>query len=176
MMKRINFTKKAAFLSILTLPFFLNFATLDKAFCQEIQSEFISVCKNTIDPNNDSDNPIPCGYGNKIKGKTLNIPRNMYLWLVVHPTSSRGYWPQQSSIVPHPQKGTWQKEIWLGTRGSAREGFELLLILVNEKGNQTYIEYLDNASRTGDYPEISMPSGYQTVDMITLEKQNNDEF
>ena len=176
-MKKRKWMEQKSFLCIIALSVLFNFTTIRSADCEEIQSEFLYICKQKIDPKADSNTPIPCGYGNIIKGKTSNIPDNMYPWLIVHPTRSRGYWPQQSAIIPHPKKNTWQKEVWIGTRGSKLgEKFELWLILVNEAGNQSYINYLTNGNETGKYPEIPMPSGYKTVDMITLIKQNHDEF
>ncbi len=176
-MKKSKWMEQKSFLCILVLSVLFNLATFINADCQEIQSEFLYAGKHKIDPETDLDKPVPCGYGNIVKGKTSHIPNNMHLWLVVHPVRSRGYWPQQSAIIPHPKKNTWQKEVWLGTRGSnLEEKFELWLILVNEAGNKLYVNYLDDAKKTGKFPEIPMPSGYKPVDMITLVKQNHDEF
>lgn len=143
-------------------------------FCQELK---VNLTVNTINGKiikSHENSPVPCLYENVINGKTLSIPKGNYLWLVVHPEGSGGYWPQNIAIVPHPINGNWIAKFWLGTRGTdIGVKFELWFVLVDRSGNQVYLDYLNNGRNTGKFPEIPLPENYKALEMISLTKANN---
>ncbi len=133
-----------------------------------VKTEFLSVCNHPIDENFNPDEAISCGSDNLLAGRTANIPEGMYLWLLVHPIGSGGYWPQRAAIIPHPKTNRWEQGASLG----GGERFEIWLVLVDEAGNQFYNEYLERGNQTKDFPEITMPSGptgrSKPIDMVTV--------
>ncbi len=140
----------------------------------DVQSVFLSMNDTKLEGDIDPDEPILCVYENVIKGKTTGIPDGMYLWLVVHPEGSSGYWPQNVPIVPHPRTGKWTHKFWLGTRGANwGDIFEVWLILVDNEGNKIYTDYIERGKKTQKFPEIGLPEGYEAVDMITVIKERD---
>lgn len=155
---------------------FVPVFTTCEVFCQEnTQSSFLAINNVNIDASKIDDTiVIPSTYENIAKGRTTNISANHYLWLVVHPEGSFGYWPQLASILPHPRTKKWTTKFWLGRRGKdIGKIFELWLVLVDEDGNDLYLNHLLNGQNTGKYPEIPLPRGSQTVDMLTVTKSSN---
>lgn len=165
---------KKKHLIVIVSVFFIFVVMAGESFCQDdIQSAFLAINDTKIDSTN-IDNSIPCAYENSAQGRTTGIPANHYLWLVVHPEGSGGYWPQVASIVTQDRNNYWTTKFWLGTRATnLGEIFEVWLILVNDAGNDIYLQYLENGKATGKYPEISLPKGHKTVDMLTVIKQSN---
>lgn len=150
------------------------FILINPLYCknQQIQTVFLSINNSKINP--DESKPISCNYENLVEGKTTGIPDDSFLWIVVHPEVSAGFYPQVTGIIANPKNGNWAAKFWLGTRGTdIGKKHELLLVLVTKSGNQTYLSYLEQAKITGKYPEISLPEGSKTVDVLTVIKANN---
>jgi len=122
----------------------------------------------------DSDKAFPCKYENLVRGTYGKIPAGKYLWLVVHPVGSSGYWPQGTAIIPHPKTGAWTAKFWLGTRGTDRgKEFEVWLYLVDQAGHKAFLNYLEQGRATGKYPEKSLPEKAEGVDMIQVVKSTD---
>ncbi len=136
-----------------------------------VKTEFLSVCNHPIDENFNADEAISCGSEISLTGRTANIPEGMYLWLLVHPIGSDGYWPQRFAILPHSRTNRWEQGATLG----GGERFEIWLVLVDEAGNQFYTDYLERANREHDFPAIAMPSGptgrSKPIDTVTVVKE-----
>ena len=149
------------------------------AYAQDagIQTSFISINDFVIPDDFDYESEIDCGYENLVKGKTENIPEGWYLWLVLHPDESSGYWPQGASVKPHPRTKTWTRKVHVGTIGTdIGKMNELWAILVDDEGNDFYIDYLNKGKVSGDYPEIELPKNSIEVDMIKLIKRDNSVY
>ena len=129
---------------------------------------FLSIGDHKIDPDNIPNDPIPINYGDMVTGKASNIPEDMHLWLVVYSTKVGLYYPQQSEIISSGNN-EWGLNVFVGTLDAGvGEQFDLLLVFVNEKGNQEFQDYLDNAAETGEYPGMNLPGGSEEKDRITV--------
>jgi hypothetical protein len=131
-------------------------------------AEFLSVGDRKIDPNNIPNDPIPINYGDMVTGTTSNIPEDMHLWLVVYSTKVGLYYPQQSEIIPS-ENNEWGLDVYVGTPDAGvGEQFDLLLVFVDEEGNQKFQDYLDTAAQSEEYPGMNLPDGYEEMDRITV--------
>ncbi|MGD9212767.1 MAG: hypothetical protein PVI90_18430 [Desulfobacteraceae bacterium] len=138
-------------------------------------SEFLSIGDYKIDSN--SEEPIPIKHGDMVTGTISYIPENKHLWLVVKPLISERYYPQQGELFSLPPEDEWALNVYVGTLDAGvGEEFDLLLVLVNEEGNQIFQDYVDTAKETGDYPGMQdLPPEYEIIDSITVVRVENSE-
>jgi len=96
------------------------------------------------------------------------LPEGQYMWVVINPHPSPGeWWPQVRRI--EPLKGQWYVEVWLGREEEdVGNEFDIVVILVNEKDDQAYSDYLARGRETGDYPGIPLPTSANIMDVITV--------
>lgn len=96
------------------------------------------------------------------------LPEGLYMWVVINPHPSPGqWWPQGGRI--DPWKGQWNVPAWLGReKEDIGKEFDIAVILVNEKDNQYYTNYLETGQRTGSYPKIPLPPSAKIMDRITV--------
>ena len=96
------------------------------------------------------------------------LPEGQYMWVVINPHSSPGqWWPQGGRI--NPGKGQWNVQVWLGReKEDTGKEFDIAVILVNEKDDQYYRDYLKTGQETGSYPGIPLPASADIIDRITV--------
>ncbi|MCK4730968.1 MAG: hypothetical protein KAT65_00790 [Methanophagales archaeon] len=96
------------------------------------------------------------------------LPEGLYMWVVINPHPSPGqWWPQGGRI--DPWKGQWNVLAGLGReKEDIGKEFDIAVILVNEKDNQYYTNYLETGQRTGSYPGIPLPPSGKIMDRITV--------
>ena len=94
---------------------------------------------------------------------------NRYMWVVIHPHVSMGWWPQTGRISPYA--GKWFIQAWIGLEEDVGKKFDIAVILVNEDTNQYYQNYLEQGKETGNYPEIPLPEDAGISDLITVTRK-----
>lgn len=96
------------------------------------------------------------------------LPEGQYMRVVInpHPSPSQ-WWPQGGRI--NPWKGEWTVQARLGReKEDIGKEFDIAVILVNEKDDQYYREYLKTGQETGSYPGIPLPASTNIIDRITV--------
>ncbi len=104
-----------------------------------------------------------------VSGTVLgDLQEGQYMWVVVSPSGSQGqWWPQIGRIVPW--EGQWNTQTWIGrVNGDIGMNSDIAVILVNEKDNQYYTNYIENGSRNGSFPGIPLPPSAKIMDRITV--------
>ena len=96
------------------------------------------------------------------------LTEGQYMWVVINPHPSPGqWWPQGGRI--DPWKGQWNVLAWFGReKEDIGKGFDIAVILVDERDNQYYWNYLETGKETGSYPGIPLPASARIVDRITV--------
>lgn len=96
------------------------------------------------------------------------LQEGQYIWVVINPHPSPGqWWPQGGRI--NPWKGQWNVQVWLGReKEDTGKEFDIAVILVNEKDDQYYRDYLKTGQETGSYPGIPLPASADIIDRITV--------
>src|SRR5574341_433263 len=93
------------------------------------------------------------------------LPQGQYMWVVINPQKAPGlWWPQGGRITL--SKGRWDVQAWLGIEQDIGTEFDIAVILVNEKDNQYYNNYLETGQRTGSFPGIPLPPSAKIMDRI----------
>lgn len=90
-----------------------------------------------------------------------------YLWVVVNPSTSPGsYWPQDRPISPW--EGAWSSLATFGNASTSGQKFYIYVITVNEKDNQSYLEYMKENEITKMYPGIALPPSAKKLARIAV--------
>lgn len=97
------------------------------------------------------------------------IQNDQYMWVVVHPYDSMGWWPQLGQIKPF--RGVWNTQAVIGQGKDTGKEFDIAVILVNKESNQKYLNYMEEGKTTGNYPEIQLPQDAITYDRITVTRK-----
>ncbi|MHC4528501.1 MAG: hypothetical protein ACYS29_11535 [Planctomycetota bacterium] len=99
------------------------------------------------------------------------LSEGQYISVVINPHPSPAqWWPQGGRI--EPWKGRWNVPAWLGReKEDVGAQFDIAVILVNEKDDQYYTNYLKTGQETGNYPGVPLPASAQVVDRITLTRK-----
>lgn len=108
-------------------------------------------------------------FSNVVSGTVSGeMQEGQFMWLVMNPSTNPGqWWPQGGRIGPW--EGQWDIQAWFGKENKdIGTKYYLAVILVNEKDNQYYINYLENGQKTGNYPGISLPPSAEIMDRITV--------
>ena len=110
-----------------------------------------------------------------IKGVCQNIPDNRYLWIVVRPKLFPNYHPQSNQSGSEPISkgcdGKWETTIFLGenSKKNKNEKFDVLLISLNDKGNEQMIEYLRQANKQHKWKGLnSLPNETEIFHKVLL--------
>ena len=96
------------------------------------------------------------------------LTEGQYMWVVINPHPSPGqWWPQGGRI--DPWKGQWNVPAWLGReKEDIGKEFDIAVILVDERDDQYYWNYLKTGQETGSYPPIPLPASTMIIDRITV--------
>ena len=120
-----------------------------------------------------------------ISGTVENMPSDKHLWLVTRgPMDVQGphYYPQgvtfpdyRSGIIVEDTRWTLNKKeesYYVGSEQDRKRPFEILIVLADEKANESFLEYLRFESRFNEYPGLSyLPTGaflYSKVSVTRL--------
>ena len=98
-----------------------------------------------------------------------DLPDNRYMWVVVQPHVSSGWWPQTGRI--RPVGGNWYVQAWIGVEKDIGKNFDIAVILVNKDSDLFYQHYLERGKETGDYPEIPLQDDASIYDLITVTRR-----
>ena len=110
------------------------------------------------------------------------------MWVVINPHLTPGqWWPQGGRIDPRervqwdvpaqvidPWKGQWYAQAWIGReKEKICKEFDIAVILVDERDDQYYWDYLRTGKETGSYPRIilPLPASAKFSDRITVERK-----
>jgi hypothetical protein len=118
------------------------------------------------DPSDGDQTPRSVMFKGTISG---DLPDDQYMWVVVHPQVSAGWWPQTGRISPYG--GKLYVQTWIGLDESVGEEFDILVVLANEDSNQYYEDYIERGKETENWPEISLPTGASIYDQITITRK-----
>ena len=59
--------------------------------------------------------------------------------------------------------------VWIGQeKEDIGKKFDIAFILVNERDDQYYLDYLRTGQETGSYPGIPLPASAKIIDRITV--------
>ena len=117
-----------------------------------------------IDPKEGDKVPIYATINGTISG---NLPDNQYMWLVVNPHTSPGkWWPQGGRISPW--KGQWNMGAQFGGEGDTGTKFDIAVVLLNEKDDQSYLDYIMKGQQTGILNSTFLPATANMMDKITI--------
>ena len=97
----------------------------------------------------------PVGASGTVRG-TATIPANSHLWVLAHPTTWNGWWPQGGG-ENRIRYGKWIVMVQFGIDAD-RGDFEIAAVVVNDAVNNELRSWVDQTSRTGRYPSISLPT------------------
>jgi hypothetical protein len=100
----------------------------------------------------------------EVKGNYKEIPADQTLWVVVAPFRTPLYYPQQDPAIIQPN-GTWTSLTFVGTAADAGQAFDILLVLVNQPGEQAFTDYLAGNPQNG---LNGFPPGVTIVDKVTV--------
>lgn len=94
------------------------------------------------------------------------LPEGQYMWMVINPQPCPGQWWPQGRIDPWEE---WNIHFWIGQeKEDIGKKFDIAVILVNEKDDQYYWDYLRTGQKTGSYPGILLPASAKIIDRITV--------
>jgi len=119
----------------------------------------------TISPKEGDEVPVAIIVSGTISGE---LPKGQYMWVVINPHPSPGqWWPQGGRISPW--RGQWDVQTWVGReKEDIGKEFDIAVILVSEKDDQYYRNYLRTGQETGSYPGIPLPASANILDRITV--------
>lgn len=105
--------------------------------------------------------------GVDISGK---LSEGQYIWVVVNPSlTPNEYWPQGRI---DPLKNKLSLPAWFGKeKEDIGYQFDIVVILVDEKENMYYDDYLERGKKTGNYPGIPLPTSTRVIDKITVTRR-----
>lgn len=114
-----------------------------------------SLTININDPLNDDKVPLSIVVQGIISGE---LPKDRYMWIVVHPQDNIGWYPQVGRVVPFD--GKWNAPAWIGKEGNVDIGkvYDIVVVLVSKDSDQYYLNYINEGSKTGNYPGIALPT------------------
>jgi hypothetical protein len=129
--------------------------------------EDIQKCKKESRIEEPADKSNGEGYPLVVKGNAANCPVGYHFWIIVHPVSSAGYWPQGGEVFPSPRDNSYEAKVWLGeAKKGINEQFQIILAIANEEAHKSFVKYISDGPKHG-YPEKPMPSGVMQIDRIT---------
>jgi hypothetical protein len=98
-----------------------------------------------------------------------SIPDNNYLWLLVGLEPEQQWWPQTGNIKPTGQDWEIRARIGGGVNLSIGLEYKILAILVNEKVNEDFNNWLEKGKQEENYPPMEFPDG-TILDKISVIK------
>lgn len=97
-----------------------------------------------------------------------DLPQGQFIWVVINPHPNLGIWRPQVGRI-EPSKGQWNIQAQLGgEKEDMGKKFDIAVILVDEKDNQYYWDYLMEKKTDKSYPEIPFPPSGKIMDRITV--------
>jgi hypothetical protein len=103
---------------------------------------------------------------------SLKLSKGEYLWLIVNPIPSAGDWWPQGPINPHPQSGKWNVEASFGReKEDIGYEFDIAIVLVAEKDNQYYWDYIKRERVAKDFPATPFPNSATIIYKITVRRR-----
>lgn len=107
------------------------------------------------------------------------VPEDTFLWLVVYTTNNR-YYPQCNNALEgqcnvSDVNNQWGVTAYLG-RANCKEPFELVLIAVDEVGNDFLTNTMISWAAAGDFPGLVMselPDETTELDSIAVETEGD---
>jgi hypothetical protein len=128
---------------------------------------FISPANSTIASTPIVSTPVSITFG--IMGEA---PPNQYIWVLVNPYSAPGkYWPQGDNHTMSIH-GEYPWTVNLGGENDSGKKFDIHLVLVDNKTDQRYLDWIKQGNATGYYPGLDIfQDKLRKLDRITLIRQ-----
>jgi hypothetical protein len=79
-----------------------------------------------------------------------------HLWVLVHRKDVLGWWPQGEGAVPVAQH-SWHVQVKYGDPEDAGYDFEIAAVVVGRPVHERWLEWVQSAKDTGQYPPIQLP-------------------
>jgi hypothetical protein len=106
----------------------------------------------------------------EVKGSISgDLPKDRYMWLLINPKACPNqWWPQNNGRIT-PVKGQWYAMAGIGggEKDIGKE-FAIAVVLVNNKDDQMFVEWLKEGRETGNYSGIELPASAETMDQISV--------
>lgn len=117
-------------------------------------------------------------HGTKIEGTCSNVPGNRYLWAVVKPEVSPRIHPQSDKpdhgALTKGCNGSWKGTAYFGANPESNIGerFALMIVAVDDKGNNVLKGYLSDPARKDGWPGLdALPVGAKVLDKINVTRK-----
>jgi hypothetical protein len=120
----------------------------------------------------------------KVVVEYKDIPRNRYLWVVVRIPSVRLVTPLRPSRLVYPQlqsgklptevtgTGNLETTVHLGGDKDSGAPFNILVLLLDEESNRSFVDYSLNCINTGACGGIQLPeTGEEILDFVTVVRE-----
>lgn len=89
---------------------------------------------------------------------TVDLPKDAYLWVLVHREDIPGWWPQGGGPVQVINR-EWAVNVKYGDPADAGYPFEIAAAVVPFAIHEQWLRWLDRVIATGDFPAVQLPSG-----------------
>jgi hypothetical protein len=89
---------------------------------------------------------------------TADVPKDAYLWVLVHRKDVAGWWPQGGGPIP-VSNGEWKVDVKYGDPDDVGHPFEIAATVVPFAVHERWLRWIDRVSKTGLYPPVQLPSG-----------------
>lgn len=107
-----------------------------------------------------------------VKGYISNkLRKGQYLWTVVHPADSKGWWPQIDNLSVSPIDGRWAVEVTLGKEQDVDKYFVIALVIANQSAHESFGRYLEDAKKVDIFPDKALPDGVKHLDNVIVVRQ-----
>ena len=100
----------------------------------------------------------------QVIGRYKEIPAGQALWVVVAPFRTPLYFPQPIPSILQPDGG-WSSLTFVGSVGDSGRAFDIILVLVDQQGQQVFDHYLNKNDQSG---LKGLPPGAAIVDKVTV--------
>jgi hypothetical protein len=101
-----------------------------------------------------------------VTGTISGLPAEKHLWLVIHPETAKGWWPQISEIIPD-NDGSWHRPgLRLGGDNNVGERFELHMVIADDHANELFNSSNYLVSSEGN----PLPAGARSIEHVTVIK------
>jgi hypothetical protein len=93
------------------------------------------------------------------KGTAVNIPKNAFLWILVHREGDlRNQWWPQGAPISVDKSGRWKVDVYYGGKGmNVGRKFDMVAVLVTGPNNDRLKKWVETAPQKGSVP-IPMPN------------------
>jgi hypothetical protein len=106
-----------------------------------------------------------------VNGTSKDITNFQNMWIVVQLPSFARYYPQDKKGfgLYTSKDGKWSTQAAFGGENDSGRKYQLLVTLVDDKGNKEITSYLDNAKKNLNWSGMDkLPAGTSILDNVTV--------